>query len=49
MDIRTIKLLRVTQAQKISEAIENYRAEYPFTFGSYTPNKKKTKICNTKC
>ena len=43
MDIRTIKLLRVTQAQKISEAIENYRAEYPFTFGSYTPNKKKLK------
>ena len=49
MDIRTVKSLRDTHTKNINAAIENYRAEYPFTFGSYTPNKKKTKICNTKC
>lgn len=41
MDIVTIKSLRHTHAQNIASDIENYRAEYPFTFRSYTKNKKK--------
>ncbi len=41
MDILDIKLSRDKQARKINEAIENYRAEYPYCFRSYTTNKKK--------